>query len=188
VVRRGGLSWLLAIAGALLFAKGSFAVYPFIFPSSETGVSVVANARPETPRFQIGMSLFKLSLPRQDVDFTVVEGTSEAALRMGPGHLGGSPLPGEDGNAVIAGHRDTHFRILKEVLIGDELRVDLGNREYSYRIVDIRVVSPNDTRVLLPQAGRTMTLITCYPFRLLGSAPERYIVQARLFDIDDPAR
>jgi sortase A len=134
------------------------------------------------------MPLFRLSLPRQGVDFTVVEGTNDEALRRGPGHLEGSPLPGEDGNAIIAGHRDTHFRILRNVLIGDELRVALGDKEYSYRIVDIRIVSPSDTRVLLPQAGKAITLITCYPFRFLGSAPERYIVQARLFDSDDSAR
>jgi sortase A len=57
-----------------------------------------------------------------------------------------------------------------------------------YRVVDIRVVSPNDTRVLLSQTGRTITLITCYPFRFVGPAPERYIVQARLFDSDDAVR
>ena len=60
--------------------------------------------------------------------------------------------------------------------------VEVGDEDYTYRIVDIRVVQPTDTRVLLTQPGRTLTLITCYPFRFLGSAPERYIVQARLFD------
>jgi sortase A len=121
-------------------------------------------------------------LPRQRAEFTVVEGTTNTALRKGPGHLEGSPLPGQDGNSVIAGHRDTHFRVLKDVLIGDEVRVDLGVKEYIYRIVDIRVVSPQDTRVLRPQTEQTITLITCYPFSFLGSAPDRYIVQARLFE------
>lgn len=183
MIRRSRLSWLLAIAGALLLAKGSFAVYPFIFPTTGSReVLIVPNTQPHAGPLEIGTSLFKLSLPRQGVDLTVVEGTSEAALRKGPGHLEGSSLPGEVGNAVIAGHRDTHFRILKEVLIGDEIRVALGNREYSYRIFDIRVVSPIDTRVLLPQSGHMITLITCYPFRFLGSAPERYVVRAKLFD------
>jgi len=66
------------------------------------------------------------------------------------------------------------------------LRVDFGERDYSYRIVDIRIVSPNDTSVLQPQSGRTITLITCYPFRFLGSAPERYVLRASLFDNDNP--
>jgi sortase A len=180
VVRRSRLSWLLAIAGALLLAKGSFAVYPFVFPPT---AEVVVNETISNRQFRPGQSLFKLSLPRQGGLFTVVEGTTETALRKGPGHLEGSPLPGEAGNAVIAGHRDTYFRVLKDVLIGDEIRVELGRTEYVYRIVDIRIVPPNDTRVLRPQSGRTMTLITCYPFRFLGAAPERYIVQAKLLEI-----
>jgi sortase A len=181
VVRRSRLPWLLAIAGALLLAKGSFAVYPFIFsPAPATYVEIAGTDR--AGGLKSGAPLFKLRLPRQRAEFNVVEGTTSAALRKGPGHLEGSPLPGQAGNSVIAGHRDTHFRVLKKVLIGDEVRVDLGMKEYIYRIVDIRVVSPQDTRVLRPQAGETITLITCYPFRFFGSAPDRYIVQARLFD------
>ena len=187
MVRRSQLSWLLATAGALLLAKGSFAVYPFVFPSSQvTEISITPAVSHVALRFKTGSPLFNLSFPRQGAEFTVVEGTTDAALREGPGHLVGSPLPGEDGNAVIEGHRDTHFRVLKEVLIGDELRVDFGERDYSYRIVDIRIVSPNDTSVLQPQSGRTITLITCYPFRFLGSAPERYVLRASLFDNDNP--
>ena len=183
MLKRSQLSWLLAIAGALLLAKGSFAVYPFLFSSSQAAeVSLAPSALGGARRFEPGTPLFRLLLPRQRADFTVVEGTTNAALRKGPGHLEGSPFPGENGNAVIAGHRDTHFRVLKDVLIGDAIRVEVGDQDYTYRIVDIRVVKPTDTRVLLTQPGRTLTLITCYPFRFLGSAPDRYIVQARLFD------
>jgi sortase A len=186
VARRSRLSWLLAIAGALLLAKGSFAVYPFIFPTNRTAeISVVEdNLSQSHSRFKPGVSLFKLSLPRQHAEFTVVEGTTTAALRKGPGHLEGSPLPGQSGNTVVAGHRDTHFRVLKNASIGDEIRVELGEREYHYRITEIQIVSPHDTWVLQSQPDSTITLITCYPFRFLGSAPERYIVQARL--LSDP--
>ena len=182
-MRSSWLTLLLSIIGALLLAKGSFAVYPFLFSSDRFAVGSLINSEDYTEtRFEPGIELFRLSFPRHASAFTVVEGTTEAALRRGPGHLEGSPLPGTSGNSVIAGHRDTHFRVLKDVLVGDEIRVDLSDRSFFYRIVDIRVVSPKDTYVLRSQPGRVLTLITCYPFRYIGSAPERYIVQARLFE------
>jgi len=183
MTRSSRLSWLLAVIGALLLTKGSFAVYPFLFPNNRVAeVSIVTPGNYTDARFKPGSELFRLSLPRHDSTFTVVEGTTEAALRKGPGHLEGSPLPGVPGNSVIAGHRDTHFRVLKDVLVGDEVRVDLADQSYVYRIVDIRVVSPKDTYVLRSESGQVLTLITCYPFRYFGPAPERYIVQARLFE------
>ena len=89
-------------------------------------------------------------------------------------------MPGAAGNSVIAGHRDSHFRVLKDVLIGEEIRIDRENDAFTYRIVDVRIVSPNDTQVLRAQTGQTITLITCYPFYFPGPAPMRYVVQARL--------
>jgi sortase A len=180
MIRRSRLfSRLCFLAGALLLLKGSFSVYPYVFPSQETEVAILEGF-PKGARFRPGAPLFKLSFPRQDEHFTVVEGTTDKALRQGPGHLEGSPLPGVTGNAVIAGHRDTHFRVLKDVLIGDEIHVDMANQELVYRVVDVRIVSPKNTEVLRPREGRTLTLITCYPFYFLGPAPDRYIVQARM--------
>src|SRR6185295_9642790 len=120
------LSRLFFLAGALLLAKGSFSVYPFLFPSSPAAEVSVVQASSAGSRFKEGSPLFELSLPRQNARFTVVEGTTNAALRKSPGHLEGSALPGGAGNAVIAGHRDTHFRVLKDVLIGDEIRTRVG--------------------------------------------------------------
>ena len=174
------LSRLLFLGGALLLAKGSFSVYPFLFPESQAAEVFALDATPVGTRFKPGVALFDLSLPRQNARFTVVEGTTNAALRKGPGHLEGSPLPGAPGNSVIAGHRDTHFRVLKNVLIGDEIRIDRENKAFTYRIFDVRVVSPRDTEVLRAQTGQTITLITCYPFYILGPAPMRYVVHARL--------
>jgi sortase A len=96
--------------------------------------------------------------------------------------LEGSPFPGEAGNVVIAGHRDTHFRVLKNVLIGDQIHIGTDGEQYVYRIVDIRIVRPGDTWVLEPQSQPTLTLITCYPFGFVGSAPDRYVVQAALVE------
>jgi sortase A len=163
--------------------KGGLAVFPFLFPVVQSAQIVEVPQSPAgTSRVSAGDPLFKMSIPRRNVHFTVVEGTTPGALRKGPGHLEGSSLPGGAGNVVIAGHRDTHFRALKDVLIGDEIRVVSATDDYIYRVVDVRVVSPRDTSVLRPQAHGSLTLITCYPFRFFGPAPDRYIVQARLFE------
>jgi sortase A len=174
---------LLFLGGVLLLAKGSFSVYPFLLSSKQ---SVEIEIRP-TPfanglRFEPGEYLFRLSLPRQGANLSVVEGTTEAALREGAGHLEGSPLPGFHGNAIIAGHRDTYFRVLKDVSIGDEIWIEIGRRQYIYQIVDTRVVAPEETSSIQPESEETLTLITCYPFYHFGPAPKRFIVRARAIE------
>ena len=177
------VSRLMMIAGALLLLKGGLAVYPFLFPVLSAEIGEIPQPRADgTNAFAPGDPVFHLSIPRHNAHFTVVEGTTDAALREGPGHLEGSALPGEPGNVVVAGHRDTHFRALKDVLIGDQIRVASAGEEYLYRVVDVRVVSPRETSVLRGQARGALTLITCYPFRFIGPAPDRYVVQALLFD------
>ncbi|HET9220751.1 MAG TPA: class D sortase [Terriglobia bacterium] len=171
----------LMIAGALLLLKGGLAVYPFLFPVLSAEIAELPRVD-GMKRVAPGDPVFQLSIPRHKARFTVVEGTTTTALREGPGHLEGSALPGQTGNIVIAGHRDTHFLALKDVLIGDEIRIASEGAEYVYRVVDVRVVSPRDTSVLRPQARDSLTLITCYPFRFMGPAPDRYVVRALLFD------
>ena len=87
-------------------------------------------------------------------------------------------MPGETGNAVIAGHRDTFFRPLRNVRLGDEIFVDTPQGHIEYRVTSLRVVHPRDLSVLDPTDDEVLTLITCYPFTLLGSAPDRFIVRA----------
>src|SRR5215510_6971990 len=99
------LARLLFIGGALLLAKGSFSVYPFLLPSQSAEIEVRKVSSGDGLRFEPGSYLFGLSLPRQGANLAVVEGTTDAALRQGAGHLEGSPLPGFHGNAIIAGHR-----------------------------------------------------------------------------------
>ena len=88
-------------------------------------------------------------------------------------------MPGNAGNAVIAGHRDTHFRVLKDVALGDEIRIDVGAEHYLYRIVDTQVVRPTDTSTLRAGTDSVLTLVTCYPFYFIGPAPDRFIVRAK---------
>ncbi len=124
-----------------------------------------------------------LRIPKVGIEVPVLEGVSDLALNRGVGHVPGTALPGQPGNVAIAGHRDGFFRGLKDVYPGDVIEVqrssfDHGQQTDHYVIRSTRVVSPSDTSVLKPTAGSTLTLITCFPFYFVGSAPQRYIVQA----------
>jgi LPXTG-site transpeptidase (sortase) family protein len=87
-------------------------------------------------------------------------------------------LPGEPGNVVIAGHRDSFFRPLRNVQLGDDIFLDTRYGRFHYRVTSIDVVNPHDLSVLEPTDTATLTLITCYPFWVLGNAPDRFIVRA----------
>lgn len=130
---------------------------------SPTGVQIVG-------RFEI---------PRLHVSTVVVEGDGEEPLRLGVGHVPGSALAGPDGNTVLAGHRDTFFRCLRHIRIGDEVDFDVAGEPNRYRVTRTRIVPPSDVSVLNSSAEPQLTLITCYPFGFIGSAPKRLVVEAR---------
>ncbi len=123
----------------------------------------------------------RLSVPRLGIDRIVLAGASGSSLAFGPGHLFGTALPGENGNVVIAGHRDTHFRFLQELKKGDEIHLQTNNgNNIPYRISEIRVIHENETQYLSQSDERILTLITCYPFNAItAGGPMRYIVIAR---------
>jgi sortase A len=108
----------------------------------------------------------------------VLEGDSAHTLTRGVGHIPGTALPGESGNVGLAGHRDTFFRALRNIRDGDEVVVTTLQGCYRYRAVSSEIVSPNETRVLYASAIPSVTLVTCYPFYFVGSAPTRFIVHA----------
>lgn len=135
-------------------------------------------ARPGTVR--AGDPVAKLVIPRLDAQLYVVEGVDEKDLRRGPGHMEGSVMPGAAGNCVIAGHRDTHFRVLKDIRKGDDILLETGEGQFLYRVRQLRVVSPRNTQPLQPTAGPVLNLITCYPFYYVGAAPKRFVVEATL--------
>jgi sortase A len=92
----------------------------------------------------------------------------------------GSALPGEDGNCVIAGHRDTHFRVLREIRQGDEIDLETPEGRFVYTVDGTQIVRPTDVSILKPSQSGILHLITCYPFYFLGHAPKRFIVDAKL--------
>lgn len=119
-----------------------------------------------------------LDVPRLKLTTPVIEGDDESTLRRAVGHLPDTPLPWEDGNAAIAGHRDGLFRPLKDIKVGDEIRFRTSRDQFRYRVVETSIVQPDDVSVLDARSQRSLTLITCYPFYYVGNAPQRFIIHA----------
>ena len=119
-----------------------------------------------------------LRIPRLGLEAPLLGGTEEATLDRGLGHIEDTAPPGTDGNAGIAGHRDGFFRVLKDITAGDAIELQtLAGRE-TYRVERTWIVEPDDVSVLDPTPSRSLTLVTCYPFYFVGSAPQRFIVRA----------
>jgi sortase A len=112
----------------------------------------------------------------------IMEGTDERTLRHAIGHVKGTSMPGEDGNVAIAGHRDTFFRDLRHIQRNDEITLTTLTGEYHYSVDVMEVVGPEDTAVLQNSGQATLTLVTCYPFYLVGPAPKRFVVRAHSSD------
>ena len=108
----------------------------------------------------------------------VVEGAESEDLRRAVGHIPGTAFPGERGNVGIAGHRDTFFRPLRSIQRDDAITVSTLKGAFRYRVVSTKVVSPEDVQVLYPSGQDCLTLVTCFPFDYVGSAPKRFIVRA----------
>ena len=121
----------------------------------------------------------EMEIARLGLDVVIVQGDSPGVLRRAVGHLPATPLPGEVGNVVLAGHRDTFFRALRLVQPGDTLTLKTSQGDLYYEVESSAVVPPTALSVLQPSTDRTLTLITCFPFYYVGPAPNRFIVRAR---------
>jgi sortase A len=139
-----------------------------------------ASIQPEPPQRQLAEgSLFgRISIPRLDVSTIVLEGVDAATLRRGAGHIPETAISGDRGNVGIAAHRDSFFRALKDVRKNDIVRLETLEGTYRYRVDWTRIVTPEETAVLNATADPELTLVTCYPFYYVGSAPNRFIVRA----------
>jgi sortase A len=122
----------------------------------------------------------RLEAPTVGLTATVLEGSTDDMLARAAGHIEGTALPGEAGNVGIAGHRDTTFRPVRSLAIGEVITLVTGTGRFQYRISRTFVVRPDRVSVLDPTVKPTLTLVTCYPFTFIGHAPMRYIVQAEL--------
>ncbi len=126
-----------------------------------------------------GDAIGEMKIPRIGLETIVVQGESARILQRAVGHLPATAMPGEPGNVALAGHRDGFFRPLKDIQVGDEISLNTLDGEFVYRVESTEVVWPSDVQVLQPTGENTLTLVTCYPFYYVGSAPKRFIVRAR---------
>jgi sortase A len=139
-------------------------------------------ARPDTSAAPVvvdGSAIGEIQIQRLGLRAIVAQGDSPSVLQRAVGHLPETALPGESGNVVLAGHRDTFFRPLRRVRAGDAITLKTRNGDFEYLVESTAVVPPSDVQVLEPTGGRTLTLITCFPFSYVGPAPDRFIVRAR---------
>lgn len=125
-----------------------------------------------------GTVIGRIEIPRIGLSEVTRSGDDDDTLRSAVGHLPDTVLPGERGNAAFAGHRDTHFRPLRHIRIGDRIVVTTSAGRYEYSVQETRVVPPTDLSVLEPTDIPALTLVTCHPFNYVGPAPNRFIVRA----------
>jgi sortase A len=162
-------------------AREQLALMPPVTMSSPPFSSPRSSALP-TPRSSVmvkaGTPLAELSIPRLGLSAVVLEGSDDHTLRVGLGHIETTSLPGESGNVAIAGHRDSFFRPLRNVQVGDDILLETPSARVHYRVSSYSVVNSSEVSVIDPTRDARLTLVTCFPFQFIGSAPDRFIVRA----------
>jgi sortase A len=171
---------LLAAGLVALGYTALVAIGTRVYQTSEQRRFERARAERSTPPAVIeGMTIGKIHIARLGLTAVIVQGDSTDILQRAVGHLSETALPGESGNVVLAAHRDTFFRPLKGIRVGDTITVRTLTGDFAYVVVSLAVVAPDAVEVLRPTGERTLTLVTCFPFSYLGPAPNRLIVRAR---------
>lgn len=121
----------------------------------------------------------RIAIERIGVSAILLQGVGKRELRRGAGHIPATPLPEQSaGNVGIAAHRDSFFRGLKDIQEGDTIELTTLDRSFRYQVEWTKIVKPGDVSVLEPTDEPALTLVTCYPFYYVGSAPRRFIVRA----------
>lgn len=135
---------------------------------------------------QLAPSLAVIHIDRIHVEAPVLEGTDDVTLNRGVGHIAGTALFGQNGNIGVAGHRDGFFRGLKDIKVGDRINLEEPDRTETYIVDRLEIVGPKNVSVLRSNGNPALTLVTCYPFYYIGSAPQRFIVHAVLAGSESP--
>ena len=198
---RNFFAWLLVIVGVVVASLGLRHVWTSHAAQQRAAVEWSREeAKPRAPapppsvaakkptRLLRGESVGRLTIPRLGASLYVVEGSEAVDLENGPGHVVGTALPGATGNCAIAGHRDTVFRQLRNIKVGDEVVVETHQAAYHYRVSDTQIILPTNTKCLMPTPSAELHLITCYPFYFVGNAPKRFVVTAPLERVENIAK
>lgn len=165
------------LAGAVLFAVSAGATGWVV--SAEAFEWLFATGSAPAERLTEGESLGDVAIPRIGLHAVIAEGVTEDVLARSVGHVATTPLPGHPGNAALAGHRDSFFRPLRLVRVGDEVIIRTTDGTTRYLVEWVDIVPPDTLWVLEPTEDDTLTLITGFPFSFVGPAPARFVVRAR---------
>ncbi|PAD77401.1 class D sortase [Paenibacillus campinasensis] len=205
--RISGYVLLLAGAGVLLFAAIQYVQHQtsmkealaeanaIISAPDQTQSGSGPNEAPEGTQFgplmdrtefrpELGEAIGVLYVPQLDVELPIVEGTDDEMLERGVGHYTSTALPSDNEQILLSGHRDTVFRDFDQLSVGDRFVVKLPYGVFEYEIQSTDIVDKDDTTVIRPMGTEVLVVSTCYPFRYLGNAPERFIFYA--YPVDFP--
>ena len=172
------LDWYIwSRAGAVVYQ--AYENYLFRGQLREEQKSPPVVPAPTPPRSHRNDLVGRLEVPRLGIRVMVHEGDDHDILAGAAGHLPSSPVPGWPGNVAVAAHRDTFFRPLRNIRVNDKILFATLNGTFEYQVESLKIVDPDDVSVLKASAEPTLTLVTCYPFYYVGSAPHRFIVRAR---------
>jgi sortase A len=182
-----GIAFLGGYGAARLdgFSQSRHALVQFahVAPHSE---EVIANAgtdvtaTEDTNLKSYGSALAVLRIPQIQLVVPVLDGADRLTLNHAVGRIAGTARPGESGNIGIAGHRDSFFRGLEKVKVGESIELQTLKGTDTYVIDQIKIVTPESVDVLQAGPKPSLTLVTCYPFHFVGSSPKRFIVRASL--------
>jgi len=197
-IRLRKLSILLIIGGIIFLGFGGYQLYQTKMNEQrnlEEAKSLINNNTPKkgsqslSPTFPLdfnpstGETVGILQIPKLESELPIVEGTDEDELAQGVGHYAGTSYPLQKDQIVLSGHRDTVFRRMGELELGDILTVQLPYGEFSYEIFETKIVDADDRSIIVPtKPNEVLTVTTCYPFSFIGNAPDRYIINARPVD------
>jgi sortase A len=186
-----GIPLLLFICGIALISIGSFNYLKSAYylsslfieqdykPTVQKKASEAEGSKKITfPSF--GDKFGEIIIDKASINVPVFHGDREEQLLKGVGHYSGSRFPGEGGNIVMAGHRNSVFKGLKNVAKGDIITLNTTYGKYEYKISEIKIIKGNDNSIVQPLDSEKLTLYTCYPFNYVGNAPNRYVVIADL--------
>jgi sortase A len=191
-IRRGELAlWAIGFSllgwavAATLMSRGYQARQEraFFSPGTKRDIATSADADRLVLATSAGVDplvLGRIEIPRIGVRAIVREGDDDTTLAIAVGHIPGTARPGERGNMALAGHRDSFFRALQGIRCRDAIRIVTLRLSYEYVVDSTEIVGPKDTKVLDPTDDTVLTLVTCYPFKYVGHAPNRFIVRASL--------
>jgi len=173
-----GILAILWVGGQLVYAKAYQLYWMSRLKDQPVSANAIANANLPSSPLRSGDLMGRLDIVERRISVVVLEGVEDDTLGIAAGHVPGTSLPGSKGNLVIAAHRDTFFRELRNIEVGDTIQLSTSRGSFSYFVTNTEIVNPTETRVLKSSGHSELTLITCYPFSYLGSAPKRFIVHA----------